>query len=125
MLIDKKAPNLMSFAAMDTRVNDLPWSFTAISSPTVLYVPSGNFTDQGFSPETRVFPLAKALNVPNLLNFIVANIPSHLRETLIASFNYSLEDSQISGPQSQSNNLKSALEEPSPIDVLTHSHGEL
>ena len=61
---------------MDASRNDLPWQFTALSVPSVLFFPAGG------EEETRAFPSTKALSVRNLLSFLVANLPRRDRTRL-------------------------------------------
>ena len=42
----------------------------------------GSDTSQRFHSESRVFPSTKPINVTNLMNFVVANLPDDLRTTL-------------------------------------------
>ncbi len=63
----------VEFFSVDAGSNDLPWHFTALSVPSVLFFPAAD------KSETRVFPAAMAMNVSNLLNFVVANLPPEAR----------------------------------------------
>lgn len=69
--------DLVEFVSIDASANDLPWSFTALAVPSVLYFNS--------SEETRAFPMSKGLSVPNLLSFIVANLDGQTRVKLALS----------------------------------------
>ena len=68
------------FVSVDAAHNDLPWEFTALSVPTVLFFPaeSGNRSKS----DTRVFPSAKPLTTSNLLNFVLANLSAQERSYL-------------------------------------------
>jgi len=45
----------------------------------------GSDTSQRFHSESRVFPSTKPINVTNLMNFVVANLPEDLRTILSES----------------------------------------
>ena len=81
----KSSDSILNFSTINTSNNDLPWSFTAFSTPSVIFVPAGSDTSQSFHSESRVFPSSKPLNVPNLLSFVVANLPEDLRVHLSKS----------------------------------------
>ena len=70
----------VKFVSVDAAHNDLPWEFTALSVPTVLFFPaeSGNRSKS----DTRVFPSAKPLTTSNLLNFVLANLSAQERSYL-------------------------------------------
>lgn len=70
---------IVTFLTVDASSNDLPWSYTALSVPSILFFgPSG-------LKETRAFPANKPLNVPNLLSFIIANLKPEERLRLAVS----------------------------------------
>lgn len=74
------SPELVKFVAIDASENDLPWAFTALAVPSVLY-----FHGSSSNNETRAFPMEKPLSVPNLLSFIVANLDAETRVKLALS----------------------------------------
>jgi len=63
----------IQFKVMDATRNDLPWQFTALAYPTVLFFP------QRSKDSSRVFPTYKELNTTNLLAFIVSNLSPQVR----------------------------------------------
>ncbi len=65
------APHV-DFYSVDAGANDLPWFLSALTVPTILFFPPGDRADKA---ESRAFPSSKALNVTNLLSFVVANLP--------------------------------------------------
>ena len=67
--------DLLDFVTVEAGANDLPWAFTALAVPSVLYFPAGEVGDG----DSRAFPMEKRLSVPNLLSFIVANLDSETR----------------------------------------------
>ena len=77
--LGKNSDPIINFSTINTSNNDLPWSFTAFSTPSVIYVPAGSDSTQTFHSDSRVFPSNKPLNVTNLLSFVVANLPENLR----------------------------------------------
>jgi hypothetical protein len=77
--LGKNSDPIINFSTINTSNNDLPWSFTAFSTPSVIYVPAGSDSTQTFHSDSRVFPSSKPLNVTNLLSFVVANLPENLR----------------------------------------------
>ncbi len=82
------SPDLVKFTTIDASQNDLPWAFTALSVPSVLFFHPTNLNSAGppfNSSETRAFPSGKRLSVPNLLNFIVANLNPEARLRLALS----------------------------------------
>jgi len=76
----RKGGARVKFVSVDAAHNDLPWEFTALSVPTVLFFPaeSGNRSKS----DTRVFPTAKPLTTSNLLNFVLANLSAQERSYL-------------------------------------------
>jgi len=72
----------VDFAVVDSAVNDLPWQFTALSTPSVLFFPPGDTVGKA---ESRAFPAEKAFNVTNLLSFVLANLPKEERLKLSMS----------------------------------------
>ena len=68
----------IKFVAVDANFNDLPWHFTALSVPTVLFFPKES------KSETRVFPSKKPLTTLNVLNFVIANLNRKERLELAA-----------------------------------------
>jgi len=90
---------LVEFVSVDASANDLPWAFTALAVPSVLYFhPSSSTSSKPkaathttassaatFTGETRAFPMSKRLSVPNLLSFIVANLDGETRVRLALS----------------------------------------
>ena len=77
--LQKTSEPIIQFSTIKTSSNDLPWSFTAFTTPSVIFVPAGSDSSQRFHSESRVFPSIKPLNVTNLLNFIIANLPNDMR----------------------------------------------
>merc|ERR1712154_624652 len=77
----------IKFVTVDAAHNDLPWEFTALSVPTVLFFPAEKGTNRSKS-DTRVFPSAKPLTTSNLLNFVLANLSpqerSHLKSVYLS-----------------------------------------
>ena len=78
------SPDLLKFVSVDASANDLPWAFTALAVPSVLYF-HPTTTSSLNSNETRAFPMEKRLSVPNLLSFIVANLDAETRVKLALS----------------------------------------
>ena len=70
--------DLLDFVTVQAGQNDLPWAFTALAVPSVLYFPPG-------TQDSRAFPMEKRLSVPNLLSFIVANLDGETRVKLAMS----------------------------------------
>jgi len=58
----------LQFKIVDASKNDLPWQYTALAYPSVLFFPRLR------SENSRVFPTHKELNTTNLLAFIVSNL---------------------------------------------------
>ena len=91
--------DLVEFVSVDASANDLPWAFTALAVPSVLYFhPNSGSTSSkpkaeaaatasifAEAGETRAFPMSKRLSVPNLLSFIVANLDGETRVRLALS----------------------------------------
>ena len=77
----------ITFVTIDAAENDLPWQFTALSVPTILFFPAvknlNNETTFLDRSDTRVFPANKPLTVTNLLNFILVNLPHSSRTHLV------------------------------------------
>ena len=76
--------NEFSFITIDASENDLPWQFTALSVPTVLFFPAVRNSTRSVGTtnkwtldrsETRAFPANKPFTTVNLLNFILVNLP--------------------------------------------------
>lgn len=63
----------VQFRMVDATRNDLPWQFTALAYPTVIFFP------QQRKENSRVFPTYKELNTTNLLAFIVSNLSPEVR----------------------------------------------
>ena len=76
----------IKFFSIDAAENDLPWQFTALSVPTVLFFPAinddNNATTMFDRSDTRIFPANKQFTVTNLLNFILVNLPLSSRTQL-------------------------------------------
>merc|ERR1712203_493975 len=76
----------ISFVTIDAAENDLPWEFTALSVPTILFFPAinddNNSTTMFDRSDTRIFPANKQFTVTNLLNFILVNLPLSSRTQL-------------------------------------------
>lgn len=81
------SPKLVKFVTIDASENDLPWAFTALAVPSILYFhgPASTPARKSSNNETRAFPLEKPLSVPNLLSFIVANLDPEGRVKLAMS----------------------------------------
>ena len=86
--------DLVEFVSVDASANDLPWAFTALAVPSVLYFhPASTISSKAagansasvVAAETRAFPMSKRLSVPNLLSFIVANLDGETRVRLALS----------------------------------------
>ncbi len=77
--------DLVEFVSVDASANDLPWAFTALAVPSVLYFHPTSLKSSNILLETRAFPMAKELSVPNLLSFIVANLEGQTRVKLALS----------------------------------------
>jgi len=95
--------DLVEFVSVDASANDLPWAFTALAVPSVLYFHPNSGSSTSSKPkaqqdqagatasifaeagETRAFPMSKRLSVPNLLSFIVANLDGETRVRLALS----------------------------------------
>jgi hypothetical protein len=41
-MLAASAEPVIRFATINTSVNDLPWAFTAFTTPSVIYVPAGS-----------------------------------------------------------------------------------
>ncbi|XP_063240266.1 thioredoxin domain-containing protein 11 isoform X2 [Bacillus rossius redtenbacheri] len=65
-----RAVDALLFARVDGESNDLPWEYAADRYPTVLFFPARR------KSESRVFPRRLPLTVPNLVNFVLANLGS-------------------------------------------------
>ncbi|TRY73306.1 hypothetical protein TCAL_02245 [Tigriopus californicus] len=68
------------FYTVNAMNNDLSWSFTTLSVPSIMFVPVDN------KSETRVFPSERNINVPNLLSFVIANLPAPSRMKVSVAF---------------------------------------
>lgn len=79
LLIDVIRDDIV-FYTVNAMSNDLPWSFTALSVPSILFFPVDN------KSETRVFPSERNINVPNLLSFVIANLPAPSRLKVSVAF---------------------------------------
>jgi len=79
----------LKFVAFDAASSDLPWQFTALSVPTILYAPmtsSSSGAANRTKSDTRVFPSSsKALTTANVLNFVIANLNREERLALALS----------------------------------------
>ncbi|XP_049284689.1 thioredoxin domain-containing protein 11 [Anopheles funestus] len=60
-------PNLW-FVRIDGELNDLPWEYTMDVFPSLLIFPNGR------KAESRIFPEALKVNVPNIVGFILSNL---------------------------------------------------
>ncbi|XP_053665338.1 uncharacterized protein LOC128714490 [Anopheles marshallii] len=60
-------PNLW-FVRIDGELNDLPWEYTMDVFPSLLIFPNGR------KAESRIFPEALKVNVPNIIGFILSNL---------------------------------------------------
>lgn len=96
--LGKNSDPIINFSTINTSNNDLPWSFTAFSTPSVIYVPAGSDSTQTFHSDSRVFPSSKPLNVTNLLSFVVANLPENLRLIFSTSLSQFLESGSNPSP---------------------------
>ena len=96
----KKRPNgiqsKIKFVTIDAAHNDLPWEFTALSVPTVLFFPasSGNVAES--KSDTRVFPSSKTLTTSNLLNFVLANLSPQDRLEFVSDFQVGRQQTTLS-----------------------------
>ena len=85
----------IKFVTIDAAHNDLPWEFTALSVPTVLFFPaSGNNVVS--KSDTRVFPSSKTLTTSNLLNFVLANLSPQDRLDFVSDFQVGREQTTLS-----------------------------
>uniref|UniRef100_A0A182M1D6 Thioredoxin domain-containing protein n=1 Tax=Anopheles culicifacies TaxID=139723 RepID=A0A182M1D6_9DIPT len=60
-------PNLW-FVRIDGELNDLPWEYTMDVFPSLLIFPNGR------KAESRIFPEALKVSVPNIVGFILSNL---------------------------------------------------
>nr|CAD7448565.1 unnamed protein product [Timema bartmani] len=58
----------LQFARIDGEHNDLPWEYTMDHFPAILFFPARR------KSESRVFPRHLPVTVPNLVNFVLANL---------------------------------------------------
>lgn len=58
----------LTFVRIDGESNDLPWEFTMHHYPTILFFPAIR------KSESRVFPRYHPITIPNLVNFVLANL---------------------------------------------------
>ena len=86
----------IKFVTIDAAHNDLPWEFTALSVPTVLFFPasSGNVAES--KSDTRVFPSSKTLTTSNLLNFVLANLSPQDRLEFVSDFQVGRQQTTLS-----------------------------
>lgn len=63
-----RAVRHLIFTRIDGENNDLPWEFTMHHYPTILFFPAHR------KSESHVFPRHHPITVPNLVNFVLANL---------------------------------------------------
>ena len=126
--VSKPSDTILNFSTINTSNNDLPWSFTAFSTPSVIFIPSGSDTSQSFHSESRVFPSSKPLNVPNLLSFIVANLPEDFRVHLSNSLSqdqFRQSEDSIESESAKNFDLRSKRHLQSEDNIFQSYHEEL
>jgi len=86
----------IKFVTIDAAHNDLPWEFTALSVPTVLFFPASSGNAAESKSDTRVFPSSKTLTTSNLLNFVLANLSPQDRLEFVSDFQVGRQQTTLS-----------------------------